>query len=54
VAQEIDDAGLDEAYEGLDSFVARFLVDRFALFSRDGDGRWTWRTEFELGQPLRG
>jgi 2'-5' RNA ligase len=49
VAQDIDDAALDEAYEGLAGFVARFSVDRFGLFSRNGDGRWTWRTEFELG-----
>ena len=49
VAQEIDDAGLDEAYEGLSGFVARFPVHRFALFSREPEGQWTWRTEFELG-----
>jgi 2'-5' RNA ligase len=49
VAQDIYAAGLDEAYEGLSGFVARFPVERFALFSRDPDGRWTWRTEFPLG-----
>jgi 2'-5' RNA ligase len=49
VAQDLDEAALDEAYEGLAGFVARFPVSRFALFSRDGDGRWTWRTEFNLG-----
>jgi 2'-5' RNA ligase len=49
VAQEVDDAALDEAYEGLAGFVARFPVDRFTLFSRDGGGRWTTRTEFPLG-----
>jgi 2'-5' RNA ligase len=49
VAHGIDEAGLDEAYEGLSGFIARFVVERFALFSRDNDGRWTWRTEFELG-----
>jgi 2'-5' RNA ligase len=52
VAQEIDEAGLDAAYEGLSGFVARFVVERFALFSRDRDGRWTWRTEFELGSAV--
>jgi 2'-5' RNA ligase len=49
VAQDIDDEGLDEAYEGLADFVARFPVQRFALFSRRAGGSWTWRTEFELG-----
>lgn len=49
VAQEIDERGLDEAYDGLAAFVARFPVDSFVLFSRDDDGRWTWRTEFTLG-----
>jgi len=50
VAHEIDDRGLDEAYDGLSGFVARFPVERFGLFSRDPDKRWRWRTEFELGR----
>ena len=49
VAQDIADAGLDEAYDGLAGFVARFPVEQFVLFSRAGDGRWQWRTEFPLG-----
>jgi 2'-5' RNA ligase len=49
VAQEIADAALDDAYDGLAGFVARFPVERFGLFSRDPGGRWMWRTEFELG-----
>jgi 2'-5' RNA ligase len=49
VAQDIGDAGLDDAYDGLAGFVARFRVERFVLFSRGADGRWTWRTEFPLG-----
>ena len=49
VAHDIGDEGLDEAYDGLAGFVARFPVDRFGLFSRDPNGRWRWRTEFELG-----
>jgi 2'-5' RNA ligase len=48
VAQDIDDARLDVAYEGLAGFVARFRVDGFVLFSRDEDGRWCWRREFPL------
>jgi 2'-5' RNA ligase len=49
VAQDVDDARLDEAYEGLAGFVARFRVDGVVLFSRDSDGRWRWRREFPLG-----
>ena len=49
VAQGIDDARLDEAYDGLAGFVARFRVDGVVLFSRDPDGRWKWRKEFPLG-----
>jgi 2'-5' RNA ligase len=52
VAHEVPDAALDEAYEGLSGFVARFPVDRLGLFFRAGDGRWTWRTEFPLGRPV--
>jgi 2'-5' RNA ligase len=54
VAQDVPEPALDEAYEGLSGFVARFPVDRFALFSRDPDGRWAWRTEFQLGAPSAG
>ena len=54
VAQDVPDAALDEAYEGLSGFVARFPVERFALFSRDDAGTWAWRTEFELGRPPAG
>ena len=49
VAQMIDDAALDDAYEGLAGFVARFPVERIVLFSRDRDGRWAWHGEFPLG-----
>lgn len=49
VAHEIPEAGLDEAYEGLSGFVARFSVDRFGLFIRDGDGTWNTRAEYVLG-----
>lgn len=49
VAQELDEPALDRAYDGLSGFVARFHVDHFVLFSRNGDGRWHWRTEFPLG-----
>jgi 2'-5' RNA ligase len=49
VAQDIADEKLDEAYEGLAGFVARFRVEGVVLFSRDPDGRWQWRKEFPLG-----
>jgi 2'-5' RNA ligase len=49
VAQEVPDVALDEAYEGLSTFVARFPVDSFVLFSRNGSGAWAWRREFPLG-----
>jgi 2'-5' RNA ligase len=49
VAQEVPDAALDAAYEGLSTFIARFAVDSFVLFSRNGGGAWTWRREFPLG-----
>jgi 2'-5' RNA ligase len=48
VAQDVDDAALDEAYNGLSGFAAWFPVDRFVLFCRDPDGNWVWRTEFAL------
>jgi len=51
VAQDLADAALDDAYDGLGDFVARFSVASIALFSRDGDGRWSWHTEFPLGNP---
>jgi 2'-5' RNA ligase len=49
VAQEVDEESLDEAYDGLAGFVARFPVDAFVLFCRDDEGRWTQRSQFPLG-----
>ena len=49
VAQEVPGPALDQAYEGLAEFVARFAVTHFVLFSRNDDRRWEWRTEFPLG-----
>ena len=52
VAQDVEDAALDEAYNGLSGFIARFPVDNFVLFCRDRDGSWLWRTRFPLtGTP---
>ena len=49
VAQELGDDALDEAYDGLAGFVARFPVDRVVLFSRESSGAWKWGREFPLG-----
>ena len=49
VAHDIDEAALDEAYDGLSGFVARFPVGSFVLFSRGADGGWNWGREFPLG-----
>ena len=49
IAQDVPDAQLDEAYEGLSDFVARFTVENIVLFQRDGRGEWDWRAEFPLG-----
>ena len=54
VAQDIDDAALDDAYDGLSNFVARFAVDSFVLFSRLNSGEWTWRRRFPLGRAEAG
>lgn len=48
-AQDVDDAALDRAFEGLADFVARFAVTGFVLFCRDADWRWQSRTEYRLG-----
>jgi 2'-5' RNA ligase len=48
VAQEVPDAALDEAYEGLANFGARFPVDHFSLFCSAGDGAWT-HEDYRLG-----
>jgi 2'-5' RNA ligase len=54
VAQELDDIALDAAYDGLAGFVARFTVEQFVLFSREAEGRWTWRRAFPLSGAREG
>jgi 2'-5' RNA ligase len=49
VAHHVDDDALDDAYEGLSEFVARFPVHSIQLFCREPDGRWLQHTEFRLG-----
>ncbi len=50
VGHDLADQNLDQAYDGLRDFVARFVIDRFTLYAQDGDG--TWRTHREY--PLTG
>ncbi len=49
VAQGVSDDALDDVYEGLSGFLARFTVERFAAFERDERGTWHIRREYELG-----
>ena len=49
VAHDVDDAALDEVYDGLGDFVARFRTDRFALFTRSPQRDWIVEHEFPLG-----
>jgi 2'-5' RNA ligase len=48
VAHDIDETALDAAYDGLSDFVARFHVDRFALYVRGENGAWTAEQDFAL------
>jgi 2'-5' RNA ligase len=49
VAQLVAETALDEVYDGLATFAARFVVSSFQLFCRQKDGRWQTRSEFVLG-----
>jgi 2'-5' RNA ligase len=49
VAQEIPDDKLDEVYDGLSNFVARFPVDHFSVFERADDGSWHHHEDYRLG-----
>jgi 2'-5' RNA ligase len=51
VGHDIDPAGLDEAFEGLQDFVAQFGVTKFTMYSQDADGAWHIHREFELTGP---
>jgi len=48
VAQEVADDVLDEAYDSLDGFAARFRADTLTLSRQEADGRWAVVEEFEL------
>jgi len=48
VAQDVPAEALDEVYEDLADFSARFKVTGFTLFSHNGDERWQPRRDFTL------
>nr|MDT0658100.1 2'-5' RNA ligase family protein [Micromonospora sp. DSM 115978] len=48
VAHDVDPAALDRAYEDLADFSAVFDVDRFTLFSHNGEARWHPRRDYPL------
>lgn len=51
VGHDIDDRKLDEAFDGLRSFVAQFGIDRFTMYSQDDSGAWHTHREFLLTGP---
>jgi 2'-5' RNA ligase len=48
VAQDVDPDALDDTYEGLRDFVARFEVRSFTMYERGTDGTWLPRREYSL------
>jgi len=51
VAHDLAEDRLDEAYDGLAGFEARFPVTGFTLFEHGTDGVWRVRSEFPFGLP---
>lgn len=49
VAQHVEDAALDRAYEELADFTCRFPVEEFALYLRDDEAGWSPHLTFALG-----
>lgn len=49
VAHDLPDEVLDEAYDALGGFAARFVVEEFALYVHGADGVWQVRRTFALG-----
>jgi 2'-5' RNA ligase len=50
VAQDVAPTALDDVYDGLSDFAARFGVRSFTMFERGTDGSWQPRRAFPLGQ----
>lgn len=52
VAHDVPSDALDRVYDDLAGFSARFEVEKFTLFSHDGQARWQPRRDFALtGSP---
>ena len=49
VAQNLDDASLDRAYDELHDFECHFFVDEFALYQHEADVGWVPQRTFALG-----
>lgn len=49
VAHGVSEAALEEAYDGLAGFTARFPVDGIELFTRCPDAQWQREHQFALG-----
>lgn len=49
VAHDVAEAALDEIFEQLSGFEARFLVDGFTLYEHGLDGHWRPQRRFALG-----
>lgn len=48
VAQDVDDAALDRAYDELADFECEFRVESFALYLHDDEAGWAPRRDFAL------
>lgn len=53
IAHNIDDAGLDRAYDELSGFECQFSVDGFALYQHDDVEGWVPQRKFALGPEPR-
>ncbi len=49
VAHDVAPEALDKVYADLADFSARFVVEKFTLFSHNGEARWQPRRDFRLG-----
>jgi 2'-5' RNA ligase len=49
VAHHLDEPLLDRAFDELEGFDCRFVVDHFSLYVHDGETGWTPVREFALG-----
>ncbi len=53
IAHNIDDVGLDRAYDELSGFECQFMVDGFALYQHDDVDGWAPKRTFALGPEPR-